>query len=134
MKADAESVELQFATDLERLSHEPIAHALPEVGHFLPVVCIAQREHRPRVNHGLELVVEVASHTLRRAVGIVHLGMPRLEVLQFMHHEVELLVGDDGSVLNVVAIVMLVQLIAQLQDAFRFVHSVGFSPFNFLTF
>ena len=122
VEADAESVELQLAANLEGSSHQSLAHPLPEVGHLLPVVGVAQREHRTRVAHRLELIVQVAAHALRRAVGVEHLRVPGLEVLQFVHQEVELLVGNDRSILHIVAVVMSVQLIAQLQDACFLVH------------
>ena len=122
MKTDAEAVELQLATNLERRSHQALAHSFPEVGHLFAIVSIAQREHRTSVHKRLELVVEVAAHTLRRAVGVEHLRVLGLKVLQFVHQEVELLVGNDRIVLHIVAVVMLVQLVSQLQYARFFVH------------
>ncbi len=122
VETDAEAIELQLAADLERRTHQSVAHPLPEVGHLLAVVRIAQAEHRSGVEHRLELVVQVAAHALRRTVRVEELGMPGLEVLQFVHQEVEFLVGNDRSILHIVAVVMSVQLIAKLQDACFLVH------------
>ena len=122
VEADAEAVELQFAAHHEGCSHQSLAHALPEVGHLLAVVCVAEREHGPDVQNGLELVGQVAADALCRAVRVEHLGVTGLEVLQLVHEEVELLVGDNGSILHIVAVVMLVQFVAELHDAGCFVH------------
>ncbi len=112
MEADAESIELQLATYLERRSHQPLAHPLPEICHLIAIVGVAQTEHRPCVNDRLKLIVEVTAYPLRRTVRIEQFRMLGFEVLQFMHQEVELLVGNDRSILHIIAVVMLVQFIA----------------------
>ena len=48
--------------------------------------------------------------------------MLRLQVLQLVHQEVEFLVADGGLVQHVVAVVVLVQFLAQLLNTLYFVH------------
>ena len=48
--------------------------------------------------------------------------MPGLQVLQLVHQEVEVLIADGGLVQHVITVVMLVKLLAELLDAFDFVH------------
>ena len=62
--------------------------------------------------HGLELVAEVAAHALRRRIGVEELRVQRLQILQFAHQRIELLVGDDRSVEDVVIVVVLVELLS----------------------
>ena len=83
MKADAEAVELQFAAYLERCALQPFADTFVELLHFLSVVGVGQAEHGTAVKHRLELVVQVASHTLRGAVGVEYFGVCVLQILQF---------------------------------------------------
>ena len=124
VKADAQTVELQFATDLKRCPHQTIAHPFPEISHLLSVVSIAQRKHWSGMHNRLELIVEVAAHPLSGAVCIEKFRMFCFEVLQFVHQEIELLIGNHRTVLHIVAVVMLVQLIAELHDACFFVHRI----------
>ena len=72
--------------------------------------------------HLPELRLQVAAHTLCRRVGVVHLGMTLLQLLQLVHQLVEVIVADNGLVLDVVSVVMLVQLAPQLFYAFFLVH------------
>ena len=48
--------------------------------------------------------------------------MLRLQILQFVHHEVEFLIADRRLVQHVVAVVVLVQFLAQLLNTLYFVH------------
>ena len=71
-------------------------------------VGVREREHGVFVGHLPELLVQVAAHTLSGTVGVGHLGMAGLKVLQLVHQEVEFLIRDRRLVLNVIAMVMLV--------------------------
>ena len=48
--------------------------------------------------------------------------MSGFQVLQFMHHEVEILITDHGLIEHIISIIMLVQLFAQLDDSIFFGH------------
>ena len=49
--------------------------------------------------------------------------MTAFEVLQFMHEHIELLVCDGGLVEHIVIMIVLVQLLSEIYDAFCFVHN-----------
>ena len=72
--------------------------------------------------HLAEFFIQVAAHPLGRGVGVCHLGMLRLQVLQLMHQEVEFLIADGRLVQHVVTVVVLVQFLAQLVDSLYLVH------------
>lgn len=74
------------------------------------------------MGHCLELVVQVATHTLGGGVWVVHIRMARLQCLQFVHQLVEFLVGDDGGIKYIIVIIMPVQLLPKAYDALSFVH------------
>ena len=76
--------------------------------------------------HLTELLIEVTAHALGRGVLVCHLRMLRLQVLQFVHHEVELLVADRRLVQHIVPVVMLVQFFPQLYDSLFLVHNLLF--------
>ena len=128
---DAQSVVLHFAAHLEGLAVQTAAHAVVPVGHILFAVGVGQREHRISVGHLLEFLVQVGAHTLRRRVGVGHLGMARLQFLQLLHLEIELLVADDWLVQHVVAVVMVVQFASQLLNSLFLVHRVSFPVESF---
>ena len=115
---DAQAVELQFATNVERLAAQTLRHALIERLHVATRIGVAQREHGTLVHHLLEIVGEVATYSLRRRIGVAHLGMPLFKFLQFVHHVVELAVGNLGSVEHIIIIIVSVQLFAQKENAF----------------
>ena len=60
--------------------------------------------------HLPELLIQVAAHALGRGVLVCHLRMFRLQILQLVHHEVELLIAYRRLVQHVVLVIMLVQL------------------------
>ena len=122
-KRDGKSVVLQLTAHLEGFTPQQFAHAGIPLCHILLAVGIGQREHGIAMGHLGELLVEVAAHALCGRVGVGHLGMPGLQVLQLMHQEVELLVADDGLVEHIVTVVMLVQLAPQLLDSVLLGHN-----------
>ena len=121
-KADGQPVVLQLAAHLERLAAKPAAYRLVPLGHVLSVVGVGQREHRVAVGHLAELLADVTAHALRWRRGVGHFGVACLEGLQLAHHRVKLLVADCRLAEHVVIVVMFVQLLAQLQYPFLFVH------------
>ena len=111
---DAQPVVFHFAAHLERLALQALLHALVPGSHVLFVISVRKREHRIFVSHLPELLIQVAAYALGRTVRVSHLGMAGLKFLQFVHQEVEFLVADCRLVLNVVAMVMLVEFAPKL--------------------
>ena len=74
------------------------------------------------MSHLRELRVQVAAHALGRRVGICHLRMSGLQVLQLVHQEVEVLIADGRLVQHVITVVMFVKLLSELLDALYLVH------------
>ena len=124
VQGDGKAVVLQFGTHLEGLAVKAVGDALVELAHLLQIVGICQGKHRAAVRHGAELVVQVAAHALGGGIGVRHIRILLLQVLQAVHHLVEFLVGDDGGIQHIIIIVMPVQLFPQAYDAFSFVHAL----------
>ena len=122
VERDAQAVELQLAANLKRLAAQALADALVELAHLILVVGVGEREHRPLVSHGNELLREVAANALSGRIGVVELGVALLQVLQLAQQGVELLVGDGRSIQHVIVVVVAVQLGAQLHYAFLLSH------------
>ena len=78
------------------------------------------------MGHLLELCIEVTAYALCWRVGVVHLWMSRLQVLQLMHQEVEVLIADGGLVQYVVTVIMFVKLFTKLYDSLFLVHCLYF--------
>ena len=74
------------------------------------------------MGHLCELRIQVTAHALGRRVGIRHLRMSGLQVLQLVHEEVEVLIADGGLVQHIITVIMFVKLLAELLDALYFVH------------
>lgn len=86
--------------------------ALHELLHLLAAVAVAEREHGPAVGHGGEFLGDVTADALGGAVCRGQAGPLLFEGLQFLHHEVELLVGDLRLGLHVVQAVVPLQVLA----------------------
>ena len=66
------------------------------------------------MGHLPELLVQVAAHALCGTVGVGHLRVARFQFLQLVHQEIKLLIRNGRLILNVIAMVMLVQFAAKL--------------------
>ena len=117
---DAQAVDLQLG-DVRRPAASPsagaLAHALVERPQLLLVVGVVEAEHRREVFDGREALDRAAGDALRRRIGGDELGMLRLEPLELVQQAVELLVGDLGIVVDVVALFVVPDRVAQLVDA-----------------
>jgi hypothetical protein len=60
------------------------------------------------MSHLSEVLVYIASHTDGWGVRVCHLRMSSFEFLKFVHKEVEVLVGDDRLIENVITMIMFV--------------------------
>lgn len=65
---------------------------------------------------GREFGRDVAAHAHGRRIGIGILGMQPLQLQQFAHHGVELVIGNHRSVLDIILVAMIFELPAQLFD------------------
>ena len=74
------------------------------------------------VCHLHKLLRHIVSDTLRRRVGIIHLRMASLKVLKLVHHEIKFLVADNRRIMHIIAFVVFVQLLSQLQYSVFFFH------------
>ena len=107
---DGETVVLHLAAHLKLLTSQSTLHGLIPVAHILLVIGVGQRQHGITVLHLPELCLQVTTHTLGRRVGVGHLWVARLQVLQLVHQLIEVVVTDAGLVLHVIPVVMLMQL------------------------
>ena len=111
-QADCGSVELQFAYILGLA--DLLANPRVELPDLVERVGVGKRQHRIAVLDRTEFVGGVAPHAPGRRVGIVELGMGRLQLLQLAQQGVELIVSDQRIVQHVVPVIMLVDLSSQL--------------------
>ena len=123
MKADAETIKLQFAAYLKGSAMKSLAHTLVEFSHLLTVIGIGQTEHRALVKYRLKLIVEIRPHAPGRTVRVVQLRIHLLQVLQTMHLHVKLLIGDDWRIEHIVIIIMSVKFLSQTENFFLVVGS-----------
>ena len=69
-----------------------------------------------------KLRIQITTHSLGGRVGIGHLRVLSLQILQFVHEEVELLIAYRGLVQDIISVVMLMQFLPQLFYARFLVH------------
>lgn len=81
------------------------------------------------MNHLAELRLQVAAYALGRRIGVCHLRMAGLQILQFVHQLVEIVVADLGLVQHIILIVMLMQLASQLLNTLFLVHVLSDNHF-----
>ena len=60
------------------------------------------------MSHLSEVLVNVTSHSDGRRVRVCHFWMTGFKFLQFVHEEVEVLIGDDRLIENVITMIMFV--------------------------
>ena len=93
-----------------------LADALVERAQFVFVVGVVEAEHRHEVLDRLESFDRPAGDALRRRIGGDEVGMLCLEAFELVQQRVELLVGDLGSVVDVVALFVMADRITQLVE------------------
>ena len=126
---DTETVVLHLAAHLEILASQSLLHGVVPVAHVLLRIGVGQRQHGVLVRHLTELRLQVATHALRRRIGIGHLGMAGFQVLQFVHQLVEVIVADTRLVQHVIPVVVLMQLAPQLLYPLFLVHELSDNHF-----
>jgi hypothetical protein len=70
----------------------------------------------------LKTLTQVTSYTLRGRILVVKLRVTLFQVNKLMHKLVELYIGYDGSVLDIVQVIVFMQQLAQLYYPFCFAH------------
>src|SRR3989304_2075137 len=111
----AEAVDLRLADVREPGAGDRAADARLELAQVAGARGVVEREHRPAVFDGLEQVGRGAPDALGGAVVREQVGERRLEVAKLAHEPVVLRVGDLGSRLDVVAVVVVVDPLAALR-------------------
>ena len=119
---DRQAVDLRLGLVLDsRVLHplllQQVVHACLPRTQLVLVARVGERQHRLEVRHLLELRERLGADALRRRIGREELGMLRLEVPQLVDQLVVLGVGDLGVVEDVVAVVVVVELLAQFLHA-----------------
>ena len=103
--------------DVESL--EQVADPLLPGAQLLLVAGVAEREHRLGMLDLGEAVERVRSHPLGRRVGCAQLGVGLLELAQLGEQRVVDVVADLGVVEDVVAVIVVLDRLAQLRRALR---------------
>ena len=116
MQRHGKPVELQLADILDVLLSGQLVDTPLPVAQLLLVVGVVEREHGRRVWNFEKSFARLAADTLRGGIRRDQLGMGGLELLQFLHQPVEFGVADLGIVENVVAILVIANLVAKLVD------------------
>ena len=116
-----QTVIFQFTAYFKVFTVKPFLNAVIEVGHFLLAVCVSQRQHWIFMRNLRKLLINVAAHPLCRRIGVEHVLMTYLQFLQFLHHEVKLLVAYFRLVKHIILIIMFVQFLSELQYSLSFV-------------
>ena len=121
---DAEPVDLELGDVVDGgvAQARPLAHALVERAQLVVVVGVVEAEHRPDVLDGRKAVGGRAGDALGRGVGCDEIGVLGLEALELVQQAVERLVGDLGSAVDVVALLVVANLLAELADAVEGIH------------
>ncbi len=126
---DAQPVDLELRDVRDRLvaGTRALPHPLVERAELLDVVGVVEAEHRDEVVDLVEAVDRAAGDALRRRIGGDQLGMIRFEPLELVQQRVELLVRDLGVVVDVVALFVVPNQIAEFAqaDVARFRRSIG---------
>jgi hypothetical protein len=122
-KRDGQTVVLHLTTNLEVLALKTALHLIIPLLYVLLVVGVGKREHRIAMGDLTELLSDIATHAHGGRVGIVKLRMTSLKVLKLVHEEIKLLVGYDRAIQNIITVIMLVELLAQLYYSFGFSHN-----------
>ena len=115
---DAQAVNLQLGdVGDRRLEPGAFAHALVERAQLLLVVGVVEAEHRRDVLDRLETFDRAAADALCRRVGRDEIRVLRFEPLELVQQRIELLVGDLGVVVDVVALFVMPDGVAELGEA-----------------
>ena len=97
--------------------------ALVERAQLLVVVRVVEAEHRDDVLDGREAVGGLAGDALGRRIGGDEIGILGLEPLELVQQPVELLVRDLRRAVDVVALLVVADLLAELTDALAWMAS-----------
>ncbi len=84
---------------------------------FLEAVGVGKTQHRPLVVHLFKGLGEAPTHSLGRTVGVSYLWVRLLQFLKLAEQSIKFRVAYLGMVGDVVATVVLVQFLAQLENS-----------------
>jgi hypothetical protein len=119
---DAQAVDLQLRHVVQGCvagrGAQPAPDAFVEGAQVLLVVGVVQAEHRLEVHGALEAGGDPSTDALRRRLRRHQIGMRHLERAQLVHQRVELAVGDQRLVDEVVPLFVVADQAPQLLDTF----------------
>ncbi len=116
-QADRQAVQLGLGREHQLRPLQLLADATHEVGHLVLAEGIAQRQHRQGVAHFGELRRRGIAHAPGGRIGGGQLRVLGFQRLELAHQAVVLDVRNVGLVEHVVAVVGVVELLAQRGDA-----------------
>ena len=112
---DPESVELHFGDIFDvGVGFQQPFDALVEFAHLLGIHRVAERHHRPPMDHHAEFLARCCAHTLRGRIRRCEIRMLALERLEPAHQLVVFGVGNFRIVEDVVAVIGAVDFVVQL--------------------
>ena len=127
---DAQAVDLQLGDVVDRRVPAAcsLSDSLVERAELVFAVGVVEAEHRLKVLGGLEAFDRATADALRRRVRRHQIRVLRLQRLELLHQRIEGFVGDFRIVLDVVAVFVTTDLVAELGDACDRVHRARAAP------
>ncbi len=116
-QADRQTIELRLGGVFHLLYLQAFADPAIEIGQLFVIKGIVQGQHGQRMLHRAKGLDGFGADPLGRGIRGDGIGMTLLQFLQFAQQAVVFGVGDLGVVEDVIAVVMVMQLGAQLFDA-----------------
>ena len=117
-----EPVELGLQCVLHLIDLEAFAHSPIEIAQLLLPERVAEREHGRGVDHFREGGHRFRAHPPGGRVRCLQIGMRGLERLELAHQAVVLGVGDLGVVESMIAVVVVIDALAELGNPCRSLH------------
>ena len=114
---DRQAVDLGLGRIGDLVDVEPLARPPVEIEDVLLAERIVERQHRRRVHDFAEFTRRLAADPLRRRIRVHEFRVRGFQLLQLAQQRVEPGVGDFRVVEDVVAVVVMLDLVTQLARA-----------------
>ena len=112
-----EAIELEFGDIAEGLIAEEVADAAVEVAEFGFVECVVEAKHRRAVGKLEEALTGGTADAGAGRIETSQVGVFGLECEELAHQGIVLKVGDLGRIEDVVTVLVMLKLFAQIADA-----------------
>jgi hypothetical protein len=116
LQRNAEAIEFMLGYVFNFLATASLPHPAIEIAQRVVGKGVVEAQHRTRVAHRLKTSARDASHASRRRIRRDQFWIGGLQLFQPVHQAVVSGVGHLGIVQNVVAVVVIANLVAQLFD------------------